>query len=141
MKKKILSIVALIFVAIFALQVIALAAQSSGISPLNNNVLSSFTDFSISKTGNSKVDVNYTGYPNVTTGATITVTIKKNTFLFFWSEVVNETYVVVGEKYRNTYNYDLSSHGPGKYRCNVTYTISGSGGADDVIPFEKDASY
>lgn len=61
MKKKILSIVALVFVAIFALQVIALAAQSSGISPLNNNVLSSFTDFSISKTGNSEVDVNYTG--------------------------------------------------------------------------------
>lgn len=141
MKKKFISIFALVFVAIFAFQVMAFATQRGGVSPLNNNVSRTETKFLISSTGNAKVEVSYSGYPNITTGATITVTIKKNTFLFFWSEVVNETYVVVGEKYRNTYDYDLSSHGSGKYRCNVTYTISGSGGADDVIPFEKDASY
>lgn len=141
MKKKVISIFAFVFVAIFAFQVIAFAAQREGVSPLNNNVVTTTVNFSISSDGNAEVNVKYVGYDNITTGATITVTIKKNTFLFFWKEVVNETYVVLGESYSNIYNYDLSSHGSGKYRCNVTYTISGSGGADDVIPFEKDASY
>lgn len=141
MKKKIISIFAVVLVAIFAFQMMAFAAQRESVSPLNNNVSRTVTTFSISNRGNAEVQVKYSGYDNVTTGATITVTIKKNTFLFFWSEVVNETYAVSGASYSNTYNYDLSSHGSGKYRCNVTYTISGSGGADDVIPFEQDASY
>ena len=48
--------------------------------------------------------------------------------------------VIVGEDYSESY-YDLSDSGSGTYKCNETYTMSGNGGVDDVIPFEDKRSY
>lgn len=107
----------------------------------NNNTFSTDTRFSITTAGIAKVYVEYDGYPNITTGATIDIVIKKNILFFFWTTVVDESYNIVGENYSHTYNYDLSGNGSGTYKCFVTYTVSGSGGADDVIPLEYTASY
>ena len=107
----------------------------------NNNTAYTSTSFSISTSGIAKATVSYDGYPGVTTGATIDIVIKKNTFLFFWSTVVDESYNIVGESYSHTYNYDISSNGTGTYKCFVTYTVSGSGGPDDVLDFDYSAVY
>lgn len=126
--------VALVFTFIFQTAVFA-----DGISLFNNNTADYYTQFGISSNGEANVTVYYDGYPNITTGATITVKIEKRNLLVFWKDVVEETYSVSGVSYTNTYTYQLDK--TGTYRCTVEYVISGAGGADDVITFEDTKTY
>ena len=126
MKKSICLLLAFLFIAcIFTVPV-----NASDISLYNNNTLIVDTIFAIKETGEAVVLVNYEGYKNITTGATITIKIEKKTLLFFWSDVIDETITVVGESYFNEFHYQLEDKGT--YRCSVVYTVSGTGGADDV---------
>ena len=138
MKKKIYLILALVYILSFILQSAVLA---SDVMPLNNNTHLTSTAFHISSSGRATVDVKYNGYPNITTGATITITIEKRNLLVFWKDVINDSITVTGETYNNSIYYYLQSFGTGTYRCTVVYTVSGSGGADDVIPYEGTAVY
>ena len=95
--------------------------------------------FAITSTGEAIVAVHYEGYTNVATGATITIKIEKRTLLLFWSDVIDETITVVGSNYFNELHYQLEDKGT--YRCTVVYTISGTGGADDVLTFEDTEKY
>ena len=112
---------------------------ASDIMPLNNNTLATKTRFVISDSGDAIVSVNYEGYPNITTGAIISIKIEKRNLLLFWSEVVEETIIVNDSRYYEELHYQLDS--TGTYRCTVEYVISGTGGADDVITFEKEQKY
>lgn len=133
---------AFVIVMLLSFPVKIFATSDSDNQPLrNNNTILTDTTFSITSDGVANVSVYYRGYPNVATGATIDVVIKKNTFLFFWSTVVDESYEIVGERYSDEFEYDISSNGHGTYKCFVTYTISGTGGPDDVIPFEASDTY
>lgn len=136
MRKKICLILSLVFILSFALQTVVLATD---VMPLNNNTALTRTAFNISESGKATVDIYYDGYPNITTGATITIKIEKRTLLVFWNDVVSDTITVTGEYYSDSWYYQLEKSGT--YRCTVVYTVSGSGGADDVIPFEDTASY
>ena len=78
-------------------------------------------------------------YTGITTGATITIKIEKRTLLLFWSDVIEDTITVVGQRYFDELYYQLEDKGT--YRCTVIYNISGTGGADDVIPFEDTVKY
>lgn len=136
MKRKI----GLILGCIFLLAAIApTVVFASNTSLYNNNTNSNYTSFTITDTGEARVACEYFGYADITTGATITIKIEKRNFLLFWSDVIEETTVVTGESYYNVFRYQLSD--TGTYRCKVTYTISGTGGADDVITFEDTAKY
>lgn len=140
--RKLLSILfAILFVTMFVFQIAVFADDVNKEQLRNNNTLRTDTIFLISPSGMASVYVEYVGYPNIATGATIEITIKKRFLLVFWTTEIEEEYVVYGESYDHTYQYDLSEYGSGTYKCNVTYTISGSGGADDVIPFEDTASF
>ena len=97
------------------------------------------TIFVISEDGTAYVTVEYEGYTNVTTGATINITIKKRTLLLFWSEVVTDSVTVSGDYYFDEFTYQLEDKGT--YKCNVEYIVSGTMGEDDVIPFEDTAVY
>ena len=141
MKKSISLFFAVIFLFAIVLQTAVFADEAEKEQLRNNNVLYTDTDFSISSSGMASVDVDYTGRKNITTGATIEITIKKRFLLVFWTTEIEEEYIVYGENYSHTYYYDLTEFGSGTYKCNVTYTVSGSGGADDVIPFEDTASW
>lgn len=135
MKKSICLLLAFLFIAcIFTVPV-----NASDISLYNNNTLIVDTIFAIKETGEAVVLVNYEGYKNITTGATITIKIEKKTLLFFWSDVIDETITVVGESYFNEFHYQLEDKGT--YRCSVVYTVSGTGGADDVLTFEDTKKY
>ena len=107
--------------------------------PLNNNTLATKTRFSISDTGEAVVSLNFEGYPNVTTGATISIKIEKRNFLFFWTDIVEETITVNNYYYANELYYQLED--TGTYRCTVEYVISGTGGTDDVITYEAEQKY
>lgn len=134
--KKICLVLAFIFVFVNIMQFAVLA---SDIMPLNNNVLSTKTRFTISDTGEAIVSLNFEGYPNVTTGATISISIEKRNFLFFWSNIIEETITVEGSDYFEELQYQLEDSGT--YKCTVEYVISGTGGADDVITYEEEQAF
>lgn len=136
MKRKISIALVLTFVFVSVFQFCLLA---DNMSLYNNNTGMTWTCFTISSDGTANVFVEYDGYPNITTGATINVTIKKRTLLLFWSEVVSDSITVIGDSYANEFYYQLEDKGT--YKCNVEYIVSGTGGADDVIPFEDTAVY
>ena len=136
LKKKICLLLVLAFV--FA-SVSQFSVLASDIMPLNNNTLAVNTNFIISDTGEAVVSVKYEGYPNITTGATISIKIEKRNFLFFWSDVVEDTIIVNDSYYVNVLRYQLED--TGTYRCTVEYVVSGTGGADDVLTFEDTKTY
>ena len=136
MKHKISIILALTFVFVVVAQFCLLADD---ISLYNNNTGITTTIFTIDANGVAEVCVEYEGYHNITTGATINITIKKRTLLLFWSEVVSDSVTVSGDYYSNGFYYQLDEKGT--YKCNVEYIVSGTGGADDVIPFEDTDVY
>ena len=136
MKRKISLVLSLVIIIMAICQASILA---SDISLLNNNTSSTSTGFSISSTGKATIVIDYMGYPEVTTGATINITIEKRNLLFFWNDVITDTITVQGYRYDDELYYQLEDSGT--YRCTVEYIISGTGGADDVITFEDTASY
>lgn len=136
MKRKICLILS--FVLLLA-AMIPTSVFASDISLYNNNTSYNYTSFTITDSGLARVAYVYEGYPDVTTGAEITIKIEKRNFLIFWTDVVEETIVVTGVRYDGTYGYQLTK--TGTYKCTVTYRVSGTGGADDVITFEDTKTY
>lgn len=130
----------LFFTIIFIITVICqFQTLAANVSLLNNNTMTTSTSFDISTDGEARVYVDYTGYADITTGATITITLEKRNLLFFWSDVNTDTIMVEGYRYDDIIYYQLEESGT--YRCTVEYVISGTGGADDVITFKDTASY
>lgn len=136
MKRRITFIVALLMIIALGTHAVVIAGDAS---LYNNNTGMMNSGFAITETGEAIVAVNYEGYTGVTTGATITIKIEKRTLLFFWTDVVNDTITVVGDRYLDEFYYQLEDKGT--YRCTVVYTISGTGGADDVLTFEDTEKY
>lgn len=136
MKRKICLVLMLTFIFVTVMQFNLLA---SDVSLYNNNTGRTNTSFTISADGTAVVRVGYEGYQNTTTGATIIITIEKRNFMLFWKDVVSETVVISGYIYSDVFNYKLDD--TGTYRCTVKYVVSGTGGADDVITFEKEQKY
>ena len=112
---------------------------ADNISLFNNNSSEVSTTFEIDSNGKAYINLRYKGYPNITTGATITMKIEKRNLLVFWTDVVETTYSVSGSSYSYQHVYLLEK--TGTYRCTVEYVISGTGGADDVITFQDTKTY
>ena len=136
MKRKIS--VFLIF-AIFLVNIFSISTFASDITTRNNNTATTGTDFVISSTGIAMVGYGYNGYPNITTGATIEILIQKRNLLFFWENYVKQTITVQGESCEDVSSFTLADRGT--YKCTVTYTIYGTAGEADVIPFERTLKY
>lgn len=81
MKRKICCITALVLAIMMSMNIVVFASE---VSLLNNNTASVYTNFIISDSGVATVYVEYEGYSNVTTGATIAIKIERKTWLFFW---------------------------------------------------------
>lgn len=109
------------------------------ISVYNNNTDTTSTGFFISESGLATVYTSYSGWEGIMTDATITITIKKRSFLLFWNEVTTKTLYSTQNDYSNTFEYQLTEKGT--YKCEVEYIVSGTGGEDDVIPFEDTVTY
>ena len=136
MKRNLSLILALVLLLTFVFQTIAFAGDAS---TYNNNTLATATSFVISDVGRATVGYEYDGYTGITTGATITIVLEKRNFLFFWNEVLTDTVTVQAEYYADELVCHLTEKGT--YRCKVTYVISGTAGADDVLTFEDTASW
>ena len=136
MKKRFCFFLVLVFV---IMGTFPISVGANDIALLNNNTLFTDTRFTITDQGAATVDIQYNGYPDITTGATITIKIEKRYLLIFWNELISETITVTGDYYFDSLNYQFTKSGT--YRCTVVYTVSGSGGPDDVITYEAQDSF
>lgn len=130
MKKSISFI--LVAVVLFSVFATVVSASNEGIMLCNNNVLQTDANFFISN-DTAYITVSYIGYNNITTHAKITTTLQKRTLLLFWNDQVEwvDTSVATDDIFEHT--YPVSS---GTYRVKITYEISGTGGATDIIEDE-----
>jgi len=82
------------------------------------------------------IDADYSGYLGVTTGAVIESKIQKK-ILFWWFDVnngqANNTWVDTFSTWYGRTQHTLGISESGSYRAVIKYTISGSGGSDDII--------
>ena len=121
------------------------ATPSNDIMPLYNNTSSANCAMSISDSGKMTISYRIYGYSSSTTKIVINTYIEKKVAGLFWSRVdidqTNDEWIDTINKtsYIGSRSYQLSSNGT--YRVNVTYTVYGTGGSADVIPFSIEKSY
>ena len=100
-----------------------------------NNTSIVLSKFQITN-GVAIIDVDYSGYLGVTTGAVIESKIQKK-ILFWWFDVnngqTNNTWVDTFSTWYGRAQHTLGISESGSYRAVIKYTISGSGGSDDII--------
>ncbi len=100
-----------------------------------NNTSIVLSKFQITN-GVAILDVEYSGYLGVTTGAVIESKIQKK-ILFWWFDVnngqTNNTWVDTFSTWYGRAQHTLGISESGSYRAVIKYTISGSGGSDDII--------
>lgn len=104
-----------------------------------HNVATTTTNISIFESGRAIINVRYTGYPDVTSDAEITLKIEKKESAFSWREVISQTYKTDETYHVNKFEYPLAEMGT--YRFTVIYMISGNGGEDDVIKVCEEKVY
>ena len=111
-------------------------ASNDAITPRANNVANTYSDFYISGS-EAVVRLSYDGYNGVITGARITTVLQKRNLLVFWKDVTEwvDTSSNISDYFEHRY-----SVASGTYRVQITYEISGTGGATDVIEDEIKAS-
>lgn len=121
------------------------AMPSNDIMPLYNNTSTAYCTMSIDDAGEMTISYRVYGYASSTTKIVINTYIEKKVLGLFWSRVdigeANDEWIDTINKtsYIGSRSYQLSS--TGKYRVNVTYTVYGTGGSADVIPFEIEKTY
>ena len=136
---------AFMLLVLLGLMIISVAATNTGIMPRYNNTAGTSTNFAISTTGKATVTATYDGVRGTTTGATVTSYIEKRTLGIFWTKVdigqTNNEWVDTSTDYADAFVHEFYLSDTGTYRVTVTYEISGTGGATDVIDFEKTVTY
>ena len=140
MKKSIKRITGFIAFTALLLAVLTIAMLTVGAATTYNNTNHVSSEFTISSSGTATVKASYTGYQNVTTGANVVIVIQKKMPLV-WFPVANGYWEddLTGWKNSVTHTVDLST--TGKYRAVFQYTVSGSGGASDVIQETEYCNY
>ena len=97
-----------------------------------NNTSIVLSKFQITN-GVAIIDVDYSGYLGVTTGAVIESKIQKK-ILFWWFDVnngqTNNTWVDTFSTWYGRAQHTLGISESGSYRAVIKYTISGSGGSN-----------
>lgn len=116
---------------------IPVSAADSDIMPYYNNIMQTGSSFSIDSSGVGEIYASYTGYSGVTDSVTIKIKVQKKTLGFIWTKVdigtENNEIVVTSDNINDAFTYYVQLNSTGNYRAVITYTVSGSGGADDSI--------
>ena len=125
------------FLLLFGCIGIPVAAANPEIMPYYNNILNTYSDFTIDSSGTGTVEASYRGYTGVTDSVTVTIKIQKRSLGLIWTKVdigtENNEIVVTSTNINDDFTYDVQLKSTGNYRAVITYTVSGSGGADDTI--------
>lgn len=121
------------------------ASAEEGITPYFNNVISVSTNMVINSSGQMTISYQYAGSSSKTTKAVITTYIEKKVLGLFWQRVNNgqpdNQWVDTINDYKYSGYRKVQLNSSGTYRVKVEYKIYGSGGAADVVDYEKEDSY
>ena len=121
------------------------ATAETGVMPRYNNTSSTTSGFAISTDGKASVVAGYYAYPAYFTSAKVTSYIEKRTLGVFWTKVdigtPNNEWVDTSTENTYTFGHEIYLDSKGTYRATVVYEISGTGGATDVIEYEKERTY
>ena len=143
MKKRIMPF--LLLVLILGTLISTAMASDYEIMPCYNNTMGTSTNFVISSTGEAEISITYDAYQDYFTSATITSYIEKRTLGLFWTRVdigqPNNEWVDTSTRYYNAFGHTIQLPSTGTYRATVVYEINGTGGAADVIDFDKTLTY
>ncbi|MBR4634768.1 MAG: hypothetical protein IKO51_00190 [Clostridia bacterium] len=110
-----------------------------------NNTVSADLGCTVNSSGRLSAAMVVLGYAGTTKKIQVELYIEKRFLLVFWSRVdigcPNNIWTdsKTGYSYSNTFDFDLPS--TGTYRTTVTYTVSGTGGTDDVITKTDTVTY
>jgi hypothetical protein len=110
-----------------------------------NNVIYANMNCTVNSAGKLQVALSALGINGKTTNIKVELYVEKKILGLFWTRVNigydNNTWTdsTTNISYSNTFNTDLQSSGT--YRVTTTFTVSGSGGAADVIEKTGTVSY
>ena len=140
--KKLISLI-LCLALLGAFPIISYAASGSNITPFYNNTIKTTVNFVINESGNATVDISYIGYSGIMTAAKITTKIQKLESSS-WADVsigtADNTWVDESTNFVFSTSHSVGVS-RGTYRAVVTFEISGTGGATDVITRDVEYTY
>ena len=128
--KKFLSLVLALFMCIST--VLPIYAAEQMVTPRYNNTAMATANFIITSTGLAVATLEYTGYPDYTTGATVTCKIEKK-FLWWWNDVDGAEWTTSLTGFSNSVEYTHQLSKTGTYRMTFEITVYGTAGSPDVI--------
>lgn len=140
--KKILAvvIVVLTLMSSISLAASAIVEPDNGIEPLYNNTSIATVSLSINSSGLATIGVNCRGINGVTTQIVARSKLERK-FGLLWLDVDGAVWTdtVYGHTLGKSHTFRLSK--TGTYRLKTTFTVSGSGGANDTITATSTDSY
>ncbi len=137
-RNKVLS-VSLVTVLLLALALPAFAMGNS-ITPYYNNTATAEMTFVIDNSGLATVNYTCTGYRGITKKIVVDTKIERQNGSS-WVEVENASWTDQSTLYYCTNEHEIQLTQRGTYKATVTYTVSGSGGATDVITRDLQYTY
>lgn len=136
---------------VFALALLALVmgvfmpSRKVEAAMMYNNVINAVISCSVDSSGRLQTGMVATGVKGVTTRISVELFVEKRVLGIFWTKVdigcTNNVWTdyTTGATYNNSFSTDLPSSGT--YRITVIFTVSGTGGSDDVIERTKTITY
>ena len=110
-----------------------------------NNTTNATLNCSVNTSGLLQVSMSVTGIKGKTSGIAVELYVEKRILGIFWKKVdigcPNNIWTDSTTNYYYSHVFSHSLTSTGTYRVTVTYTVSGSGGADDVIPMTDTVTY
>ena len=110
-----------------------------------NNTISASLDCSVNVNGVLSAVLHVTGIKGTTSSISVELYVEKRVLGIFWKKVdigcTNNIWTdsTTNSTYSHVFSHALTS--TGTYRVTVTYTVSGSGGTDDVITIRDTVTY
>lgn len=110
-----------------------------------NNTFSATVNCYIHSNGKIRTTLSLDGFKNKTTRIQADVYIEKSILGIFWTRVdigyTNNVWHDSTTNYSYSNWFDVQLNSTGTYRVTVTYTVSGTGGADDIIVLTDTTTY
>lgn len=134
-------VISLVFVAVFAFaMIVPVFAAENVATPYYNNTSVTQEVFDIDNSGKATVSFTCRGYRGITTRIEVTTKIQKQVGSS-WVDVAGASWTDSSTLYYCIKEHSVQLTSGGTYKATFTFTVSGSGGATDVIVREIEKSY